>query len=147
MDGGASRRVYLANRERRSLDLLDMNEGYLIPAFFPAAPHSERDRHVDIRRVDLYSPLSPKVGMPKTVEAIVDDDGRIRLPSSISVRTNQRVLITILDENASSDSEESTDLQDDFRLEETTLLSEDALAKDWMREEEEEARKHLQPDP
>ena len=77
--------------------------------------------------------------MPKTVEAVVDEDGYIRLPDSISLKRDQRVLVTILEDEGERAS--------DPRVAETALLSEEALSEDWTRDEEEEAWKHLQPDP
>lgn len=79
--------------------------------------------------------------MPKTVEAVVDEEGYIRLPSSVSLKRDQRVLVTILEET------ENDEDSFDSRVDGTTLLSEGALDEDWTREEEEEAWKHLQPDP
>lgn len=76
--------------------------------------------------------------MPKTVEAIVDEHGRIRLLEPLQLRTAQRVLVTVLDEEAKSGEE---------GVSETALLSEKALAEDWNREEEDEAWDHLQPEP
>jgi hypothetical protein len=80
--------------------------------------------------------------MPKTVEAIVGEDGSIHLPESISLKRDQRVLVTILEEgdDANQDSEEGPSAG------EPALLSEEVLAEDWTREEEDEAWKHLQPD-
>ncbi len=80
--------------------------------------------------------------MPKTVEAIVGEDGSIQLPDSISLKRDQRVLVTVLEET----DEANRDLEADSSAEATALLSEDALAEDWTREEEDEAWKHLQPD-
>jgi len=80
--------------------------------------------------------------MPKTVEAIVGEDGSIQLPDSISLKRDQRVLVTILEET----DEENQDFEADSSAGENTLLSEKALAKDWTREQEDEAWKHLQPD-
>ena len=80
--------------------------------------------------------------MPKTVEAVVDKDGYIRLPDSISLKRDQRVLLTILEEA----NEGNQDVEADSSAGETTLLSEEALAEDWTREQEDEAWKHLQPD-
>ena len=74
--------------------------------------------------------------MPRTVEAVVDENGQIRLLESLPLRTRQRVLVTVL--------EEKTDEQP--RASEIALLSEQALAKDWNRNEEDEAWSHLQPD-
>jgi hypothetical protein len=70
--------------------------------------------------------------MPKTIEAIVEKDGRIRLLEKVSLPMPRRALVTILeDENEGEASE-------------TALLSEAALARDWNREEEDEAWRHLQ---
>lgn len=80
--------------------------------------------------------------MPKTVEAIVGEDGSIQLPDSISLKRDQRVLVTILEEA----DEANRNFENDSRAGETALLSEGALAEDWTREEEDEAWKHLQPD-
>lgn len=80
--------------------------------------------------------------MPKTVEAVVDEDGYIRLPDSISLKRDQRVLVTILEEGT----EAGQRVEPESGAGETALLSEDALAEDWTREEEDEAWKHLQPD-
>jgi ATP-dependent protease HslVU (ClpYQ) peptidase subunit len=80
--------------------------------------------------------------MPKTVEVIVGEDGSIQLPDSISLKRDQRVLVTILEET----DEENQDFEAVSSGGETALLSEKALAEDWTREEEDEAWKHLQPD-
>ena len=77
--------------------------------------------------------------MPKTIEAVVDEDGYIRLPDSISLKRDQRVLVTIL--------EEEVERVFESQVAETALLSEESLSEDWTRNEEKEAWKHLQPDP
>lgn len=77
--------------------------------------------------------------MPKTVEAIVDEDGAIQLPDSISLKRDQRVLVTILEDSDDESTSETT-------ISETASLSEAALAEDWTRDEEDEAWTHLQPD-
>ena len=77
--------------------------------------------------------------MPKTVEAVVDQDGHIRLPDSISLKRGRRVLVTILEDEG----ERASDPQ----VAETALLSEEALSEDWTHKEEEKAWAHLQPDP
>lgn len=78
--------------------------------------------------------------MPKTVEAVVDDEGRIRLLEAVPMRARQRVLVTLLDEESPTEGSSSAQADD------TALLSEEALAKDWTRDEEDQAWKHLQPD-
>lgn len=77
--------------------------------------------------------------MPTTVEAIVDEDGAIQLPDSISLKRDQRVLVTILEAPDVESTSETT-------ISETASLSEAALAEDWTRQEEDEAWTHLQPD-
>ena len=69
--------------------------------------------------------------MPKTIEAVVDEDGYIRLPDSISLKRGRRVLVTILEEEVERVSES--------QVAETALLSEEALSEDWTRKEEEKA--------
>jgi len=71
--------------------------------------------------------------MLKTVEAVLEKDGRLRLMEQLDLRHPQRVLVTFL--------EEKTDSDPTF---ETALLSEAALAEDWNRPEEDQAWQHLQ---
>jgi hypothetical protein len=73
--------------------------------------------------------------MIKTVEAIVDEHGHVRLLESVSLPEARRALVTILEEAPRTD------------VSETALLSEPALAQDWERPEEDEAWSHLQPEP
>jgi hypothetical protein len=79
--------------------------------------------------------------MPKTVEAIVGEDGSIQLPDSISLQRDQQVLVTILAETDDA----NQDFEADSSAGETALLSEKVLAEDWTREAD-EAWKHLQSD-
>ncbi|HEX5725636.1 MAG TPA: hypothetical protein VFX98_09230 [Longimicrobiaceae bacterium] len=72
--------------------------------------------------------------MLRTVEAVVEADGRVRLLEPVEVQAPRRALLTILNEPA----EETENL--------AALLSEGAL-EDWNRPEEEEAWRHLQPEP
>lgn len=72
--------------------------------------------------------------MHRTIEAIVETGGQVRLLEPIVVDAPRRALLTILDEPA----EEAIHL--------SALLSESALA-DWDRPEEDEAWSHLQPGP
>lgn len=69
--------------------------------------------------------------MIRTVEAVVDESGRVRLLEPLALSEARRALVTILDEPALSANE-------------TALLSEPALA-DWIRPEEEQAWARLQP--
>jgi hypothetical protein len=72
--------------------------------------------------------------MHRTVEAIVEADGQVRLLEPARVTVPSRALLTILDEPT----EESTNLG--------ALLSEAGLA-DWNRPEEDSAWSHLKPAP
>ena len=76
--------------------------------------------------------------MPKTVEAVVDEHGHIRLLEPLELHASQRVLVTVLEEEPDADTRD---------VSETALLSEEALAADWNRDEEDEAWEHLQPEP
>jgi hypothetical protein len=67
----------------------------------------------------------------KTVEAIIDPNGEVRLVEPVHVSSPRRALVTIL--------EEAPTAQD------AALLSEPALAEDWNRAEEDAAWAHLQP--
>jgi hypothetical protein len=84
----------------------------------------------------LAVPLAIGVLMPRTVEAVIDENGEIRLLESLPLRARQRVLVTILDEEAKDVHEPNQD----------ALLSEAALAEDWNRDEEDQAWSHLQPE-
>ena len=70
--------------------------------------------------------------MIQTVEAVVDEQGRVRLLGPVQVQGLRRALVTVLDEPA--------DVPDD-----APLLAEAALATDWNRPEEDAAWSHLQP--
>ena len=70
--------------------------------------------------------------MLRTFEAIIDQDGHVRLLEKIKLPKAKRALITILDEEVDENSMT------------TSLLSEDALATDWNRAEEDKAWEHLQ---
>src|SRR5262249_50037787 len=62
--------------------------------------------------------------MHRTLEAIVDEHGNIRLLETVALPTGRRVLVTILEE------------EHILPIDEVTLLSEAALAEDWNRPEE-----------
>ena len=68
--------------------------------------------------------------MIKTVEAVVDDQGKVRLLQPVRLASSRRALVVILDEPEAIGDE-------------TSLLSEAALA-DWNRPEEDAAWSHLQ---
>ena len=69
----------------------------------------------------------------RTVEAVVERDGSLRLVDEVELRTGARVLVTIPGETAPPH--------------EPALLSQAALAEDWSRDEEEAAWAHLQEAP
>lgn len=73
--------------------------------------------------------------MIQTIEAVIDEDGKVRLLEAISLPEARRALVTILEEEPATE------------VSETALLSEQALAEDWSRPEEDEAWSHLQPVP
>ena len=66
------------------------------------------------------------------MEAVIDEQGRVRLLEPVAVPRMQRALVTILEEDPAPD------------LHEIARLSETALAEDWNRPEEEAAWSHLQ---
>ena len=68
--------------------------------------------------------------MKQTYEAVIDDDGIVRLLDDVRLPRARRALVTLL--------------EDESIPNETALLSETALA-DWNRPEEDEAWAHLQP--
>jgi hypothetical protein len=70
--------------------------------------------------------------MIKTVEAVIDERGNVRLLEPERPGGVRRALVIILDERPAE------------RPAATALLSETALAEDWDRPEEDEAWKHLQ---
>ncbi len=72
------------------------------------------------------------VRMIVTLEAIVDEKGRVRLLEDVKLSAPRRVFVTILEESPSC-------------VPETALLTEAVLAEDWNREEEDKAWQHLQP--
>ena len=73
--------------------------------------------------------------MSRTVEAVIDEEGRVRLLEAVELPAARRALVTILDEEPVS------------ARAETALLSEASLAQDWLRPEEDAAWSHLQPAP
>ena len=75
--------------------------------------------------------------MPKTIEAVVDEHGHIRLLEPLTLHASQRVLITVLEDEPGADTRD---------VSETALLSEETLAENWNQKEEDEAWKHLQPE-
>jgi len=70
--------------------------------------------------------------MIQTVEAVIDEQGKVQLLEAIQLSVPRRALVTILDEGPTSFADE------------TALLSEAVLAEDWNRPEEDDAWSHLQ---
>ena len=67
----------------------------------------------------------------KTVEAVIETNGEVRLVEPVQLPSPRRALVTILEEAPS--------------VHDAALLSEVALAEDWNRAEEDEAWAYLQP--
>lgn len=73
--------------------------------------------------------------MLRTVEAVIDEHGNVRLLENIHLPASRRALVMILEERPVAGVSESA------------LLSEGALAEDWNRPEEDDAWSHLQQVP
>ncbi|MEK7408571.1 MAG: hypothetical protein AAB225_26160 [Acidobacteriota bacterium] len=69
--------------------------------------------------------------MIRTVEAVIDERGNVRLLEPVHLPSARRALVTILEPGPTAGASESA------------LLSEAALADDWNRPEEDEAWSHL----
>ena len=67
-----------------------------------------------------------------TVEAVIDEQGNVKILQPVPLQGARRALVIVLDEPALS-------------IAETALLSEAALAEDWLRPEEDEAWSYLKP--
>jgi hypothetical protein len=72
--------------------------------------------------------------MIRTIEATIDEQGNVRLLEPVKLTSAKRAFVTILEEAPSAS------------VNETTVLSEPVLAKDWNRPEEDLAWSHLQPE-
>jgi len=70
--------------------------------------------------------------MIQTVEAVIDENGRVYLLEDVRLPEARRALVTILEEEPATG------------VSETALLSEQSLAEGWSRPEEDEAWSHLQ---
>jgi hypothetical protein len=70
--------------------------------------------------------------MIRTVEAVIDEQGNVRLLEPIHSSSVRRALVTILDDEPASDA---------------ALLSEASLSDDWNRPEEDAAWAGLRPAP
>jgi len=71
--------------------------------------------------------------MIRKIEAVVDEQGTVRLKEAVRLAAPRRALVTIFDDNGMP------------KVEEPALLSEPALAEDWNRPEEDAAWSYLQP--
>lgn len=69
--------------------------------------------------------------MIRAIEAVVDEGGRVQLAEPVDLKRWLHALVIILEEGPSE-------------AVETALLSEQSLAADWLRSEEEDAWSHLQ---
>jgi hypothetical protein len=70
--------------------------------------------------------------MIQTYEALIDKNGNLRLLEPVQLPADRWALVVILDEEPSVGNSE------------TALLSEQSLAEDWNRPEEDEAWSYLQ---
>ena len=70
--------------------------------------------------------------MNRTVNAVIDEEGNVRLLETVSLPAARKALVTILEDVPVAD--------------EKAVMSEEALGKDWNRPEENEAWSHLQQD-
>lgn len=70
--------------------------------------------------------------MIQTVEALIDEQGKVQLLQNVRLPQVRRALVMILEEKPATS------------VAETALLSEAALAEDWNRPEEDEAWSYLQ---
>ena len=71
--------------------------------------------------------------MLRTIEATIEGNGKVKLAEAVKLRGRKRALVTILDE----------DWPEDESPNEAALLSEAALAKDWLGAEADRAWEHL----
>ena len=78
-----------------------------------------------------------ETAMLQTVPAEIDASGEVRLLEQIVLDGPRRALVTILDQHVA----ESPPPSD----RDSAILSQDALAQDWNRPEEDAAWSHLQP--
>ena len=70
--------------------------------------------------------------MLRTVEAVIDEQGNVRLLEAVQLTAARKALVTILEDAPV------------VGVPATALLSEQALTKDWDQPEEDEAWSHLQ---
>ena len=75
--------------------------------------------------------------MVRTLEAVIEEGGKVRLLEPVDIQVARRALVTVLDE-------EPRGLDVASEPSDVTRLSEPALAQDWNRPEEDAAWSHLQ---
>ncbi|WP_227662993.1 hypothetical protein [Marinobacter daqiaonensis] len=96
------------------------------PVFLFSSPHLRLQTHgVTMKPSNAQSGAS----MLNTVEAVIDESGRIQWLEKVSIKGRRRVLITLLDDESQ---------------EEILPAAESALAGDWLNEDEDNAWEHLQ---
>ena len=81
----------------------------------------------------MYTDPQRDKAMIRTVEAVIDEQGNVRLLEPVHLPSARRALLTILEDRPAADTAESA------------LWSEAALGEDWNRPEEDEAWSHLSP--
>jgi hypothetical protein len=79
------------------------------------------------------------VVMIQTVEAMIDQNGQVYLPEGMKLPASRRAIVMILDEEP-----KIAEFEPGVVISETALLSEQSLAKDWNRLEEDAAWSYLQ---
>ena len=70
--------------------------------------------------------------MIRKIEAVVDEQGTVRMKEAVRLAAPRRAVVTIFDEDRAG------------KIDEAALLSEPALAQDWNRPEEDAAWSYLQ---
>lgn len=75
--------------------------------------------------------MSEVIKMIRTYEGMIDQTGRMQLLEPIKLPPMRRILVTVLDE------------EPELSARETAMLSEAALAVDWLTPEEDAAWSHL----
>lgn len=73
--------------------------------------------------------------MITTIEAVINEEGKDFLLEEINLPETRRALVTILEEEPATE------------ISQTAQLSEQSLAEDWNRPEEDAAWSNLQPVP
>jgi len=68
----------------------------------------------------------------RRIEAVIDEQGAVRLKETVRLAAPRRAVVTIFDEDRAG------------QVDEAALRSQPALAEDWNRPEEDAAWSHLQ---